>query len=128
MNFGVLDPTKDGLLDAFMNSIQKIYSPALRSSGGLGQLGESPAGKQTYKNFLDNCDAFSQSLHSAKLSTEGVVNLKPCEGLNLAQIVSAQDCIDAATKPEMLSVMEDLCFAWCKQIEQVNHIRPLSVN
>ena len=45
--------------------------------------------------------------------------LHSSDKVNVKTIQTAQDCITAAGNPEMLSAMEELVVAWCKQIEQV---------
>ena len=49
------------------------------------------------------------------------VRLAPCtsEKVNLAEIKTAGDCIQAAANPDMVAEMEALASVWCKQIEQV---------
>ena len=56
----------------------------------------------------------------AQQSVEGVVRLKMSESIDMSAITSAQDCIDAATNPDMLASIEELVAIWCKQIEQVD--------
>lgn len=41
------------------------------------------------------------------------------EKINLQDIKTAHDCIQAAANPDIVSDVEELATVWCKQIEQV---------
>lgn len=58
-------------------------------------------------------------LVGAQLSVEGMVLLELCPEVNMSEINSAQDCIQAAANPDIVASLEQTVTYWCKQIEQV---------
>ena len=63
----------------------------------------------------------------AKISAETAVKLKE-NPVDMSQISTANECINAAANPEVLATLEDMVAAWCKQIEQVLKIIFLEAN
>lgn len=60
----------------------------------------------------------------AQINSDQGVTLANCESdkVDLSEIKSAPDCIEAAANPDIVLALEDLATTWCKQIEQVSHL------
>ncbi|XP_071095783.1 dynein axonemal heavy chain 8-like [Haliotis cracherodii] len=116
---GVLDPSQGGLLGAFEMVMNNIYQPALKRLKDWGNMTESNHGRKMKKQFLDNCENFLAYLRSAQMHVEEVVRLVDCDKVDMQEIKSVGDCVQAAANPDIVSVLEDLALAWCKQIEQI---------
>ncbi|OWF42162.1 dynein heavy chain 8, axonemal-like [Mizuhopecten yessoensis] len=122
VTFGVLDVSQEpGVLSAFENVMSSIFQPSLKQLENWGDLQTTPQGRKSKKLFLDNFENFLQYLRSAQANAGEGVHLVKCtsDKVNLAEIVTINDCIDVAANPEVVSDMEDLAMAWCKQIEQI---------
>lgn len=59
-------------------------------------------------------------LIAAQDSLDDTVVLKECETIDLSEITTATDYINAANSSDALSKIEELIGIWMKQIEQVN--------
>ena len=95
-----------------------IFLPALGKTTNWGEL-STKHGLQLRQDFIKQLQNFVSVLIAAQDSLDDTVVLKECETLDLSQISSPTDYINAANSSDVLPKIEDLIGIWMKQIEQV---------
>jgi dynein heavy chain len=123
----VLDTRETGLLHASERLLSDIFLPALAKTGGWGEL-STKHGQQIRQEFINQLQNFVSVLIAAQDSLDDTVVLKECETLDLNEITTPTDYINAANSSDALPKIEELIGVWMKQIEQVRLSRFSSPN
>ncbi len=121
ISFGVIDTRDTGLLHASERLLSNIFLPALAKTGSWGEL-STKHGQQIRQEFINQLQNFVSVLIAAQDSLDDTVVLKECETLDLNQITTPTDYINAANSSDTLPKIEELIGIWIKQIEQVSLI------
>ena len=121
ISFGVIDTRDTGLLHASERLLSNIFLPALAKTGNWGEL-STKHGQQIRQEFINQLQNFVSVLIAAQDSLDDTVVLKECETLDLNQITTPTDYINAANSSDTLPKIEELIGIWIKQIEQVSLI------
>ncbi|PIK59138.1 putative dynein heavy chain 5, axonemal [Apostichopus japonicus] len=100
INFSMMDCTNGKLLDGLSTLLSKVMVPALKSN---------------------ELEMFVHSLSTAKDNMDGRVELSESDSLEglLDTLKSPSDYLAAASVPDTVEKLEELCLQWCRQIEQV---------
>jgi len=112
----MLESNGEGLLGALEQLLGMVYIPALSRQEKLGEL----AGPDMYtlrSHFLSKLSSFVGVLSNAKASLKDVVELAPCEGVDIHEVSS--QLTTAAANPAILEAAEKCATKWCAQIEQI---------
>jgi dynein heavy chain len=126
LNFGLMriPEGKGGLLKAFQDLLAEVYIPCFRAQENLG-VGNVIISKEAQAAFIDDLDKFQAALGDAYAAINDVVELKAFEAkpgdkaFRLDRIKGPQEYQDLAIDPNVVSQLEELLSAWCKQISQV---------
>ncbi|XP_052061669.1 dynein axonemal heavy chain 8-like [Mytilus californianus] len=122
VTFGVLDASDPtGILTAFECVMSSLYQPCLTALETWGELDNDPHGRKSRSTFMDSYENFVSFLGHAQANSGECVRLasNTSEKINLQEIKTAQDCIQAAANPDIVCDVEELATVWCKQIEQI---------
>ena len=114
----MLDTRETGLLHASERLLSDIFLPALAKTASWGEL-STKHGQQIRQEFINQLQNFVSVLIAAQDSLDDTVVLKECETLDLNQITTPTDYINAANSSDALPKIEELIGIWMKQIEQV---------
>ncbi|XP_078695417.1 dynein axonemal heavy chain 5-like [Branchiostoma floridae x Branchiostoma belcheri] len=117
VNFGMMDASKGGVLNALESMLSAVLVPALRAQESWGDL--PPASTQV-QDFLEVVDKFVGSLSGARDNMEGKIELEePDLGYNVYDLRHPSEFMQAATNADLMEKVENLIGIWSKQIEQV---------
>ncbi|XP_066267666.1 dynein axonemal heavy chain 5-like [Branchiostoma lanceolatum] len=117
VNFGMMDASKGGVLNALESMLSAVLVPALRAQESWGDL--PPASTQV-QDFLEVVDKFVGSLSGARDNMEGKIELEePDLGYHVYDLRHPSEFMQAATNADLMEKVENLIGIWSKQIEQV---------
>ncbi|XP_071819604.1 dynein axonemal heavy chain 5-like isoform X1 [Apostichopus japonicus] len=117
INFSMMDCTNGKLLDGLSTLLSKVMVPALKSNESWGEIKDNGQ----VSDFLEQLEQFVHSLSTAKDNMDGRVELSESDSLEglLDTLKSPSDYLAAASVPDTVEKLEELCLQWCRQIEQV---------
>lgn len=105
-------------MEAFESLLSNIFIPALKQQTNWGCLSDSH-GIAIREEFLSKLTHFVSVLNNARASLADLVNLSPCEGIDVNTITGPAQIIAAANNSEILEAAEQCAIKWCKEIEQI---------
>ena len=114
----MLESNGGGILEAFESLLSNIFIPALKKQTNWGCLSDSH-GIAIREEFLSKLTHFVSVLNNARASLADLVNLSPCEGVDISTINGPAQIIAAANNSEVLEAAEQCAIKWCKEIEQI---------
>ena len=114
----MLESNGGGILEAFESLLSNIFIPALKQQTNWGCLSDSH-GIAIREEFLSKLTHFVSVLNNARASLADLVNLSPCEGIDVNTITGPAQIIAAANNSEILEAAEQCAIKWCKEIEQI---------
>ncbi|XP_074653701.1 dynein axonemal heavy chain 8-like [Tubulanus polymorphus] len=120
VSFGVLDvKSSGGIIPTLHATMSTVLHPAMQTMRSWGKLTDTPQGRKTRLDFLDNLKHFLHFMQCARGSVDSVVKLNESDVVDLSCVKTAGDCITSAANPDIVGKLETLVSTWCKQIEQV---------
>ncbi|XP_022239106.1 dynein heavy chain 8, axonemal-like [Limulus polyphemus] len=108
-----------GFLTAVCEILDQLYGPCIKNSKKWGQLSSTLHGRHNRKDFMDKFDHFYKFFEECKKDIQCQATLKESAILDLSQMKNVHDCINLATNPQKLAIIEELVLIWSKQIELV---------
>ena len=119
VNFGVLESSGGGILEAFENLLSSVFIPALRRQTDWGSLSVDTKGQQMKTEFLTKLSSFVSVLANAQASISDVVELTTLEGIDTRNFTTPAQIMGAAGNSELMELVEKTVQQWCAEIEQV---------
>lgn len=116
MNFGILESNGEGLLGALEQLLGMVFIPALSRQEKWGDI-TGPDMYTLRSQFVSKLSSFVGVLSNARASLADVVQLAPCEGINIHEVT--YQLTTAAANPAILEAAEKYASCWCAQIEQI---------